>query len=69
MWAAQQAVRRLEQRNVSIQDVVIADRNQRTWRKLRGGDGQFLVVMIADRPEIERARALFRSDAHGEERA
>lgn len=61
---AQQAVRRLERHNVSIQNLVIADRTQRTWRRLQAPPGQdarrrFLVVMIGEDSEIERVRALF----------
>ena len=64
---AQRALRALEQRNVSIQDMVIADRKQRTWRKLRDPPGmepprQYLMLMIADPPEIERVRALLRKN-------
>lgn len=61
---AQRAVRSLE-RHLSIQDMVIADENHRTWRRLRskhdGRDaagGAFLVVMTGEPRSIERAREL-----------
>ena len=60
-WEAEQAVRRLEQHNVSIQDLVIADRTQRTWRRLHNPSEQhaprrFLVFMIGEPADIERVR-------------
>ncbi len=63
--AAMRAVRALERdHQISIQDMVIADRNRRTWRKLRpegGGrfaaNANFLVVMRGDPSSIARARA------------
>ncbi len=64
--AATRAVRALERdHHLSIQDMVIADRSRRTWRKLRpegrksfAEDTNFLVVMLGDPHEIARARAL-----------
>lgn len=64
--AATQAVRALERdHHLSIQDMVIADRSRRTWRKLRPESGKsfpeeanFLVVMRGGAHEIARARAL-----------
>ena len=64
--AATSAVRALERdHHLSIQDMVVADRTRRTWRKWRpegGGtfanDARFLVVMRGGPHEIARARAL-----------
>jgi hypothetical protein len=61
---ALQAVRKLERHNVSIQNVVIADRRHRTWRKLPDPPGpdvprRFLVVMIGEAEEIDHVRGVF----------
>ena len=64
--AAEAAVRTLESRGFSIQNVVIADHHHRVWRKLHavsGADARSpltgFVVYTLDDPEIsERARAL-----------
>jgi hypothetical protein len=64
--AATRAVRALERDyQISIQDMVIADRNRRMWRKLHpegsrsfGEGANFLVVMRGESTAIERARAL-----------
>jgi hypothetical protein len=64
--AATRAVRALERDfQMSIQDMVIADKSRRVWRRFhpRGGrtateEASFLVVMRGDADAIERARAL-----------
>jgi hypothetical protein len=60
---AELAVRSLEP-HLSIQDVVIADKNHRTWRKLHPDRGSietpFLVVMTGKPDVIARARELLR---------
>jgi|GEM_PF-6912476 len=64
--AATQALRALERdHQISIQDMVIADRQHRAWRRFHPGPGRaftedanFLVVMRGDAPAIARARAL-----------
>src|SRR5687767_10979520 len=62
---AERAVRSLEP-HLSIQDVVIADRNNRTWRKLHperadvAVETPFLVVMNGEPSVIARARELLR---------
>jgi hypothetical protein len=69
---AHQAVRELERHNVSIQNVVIADRTHRTWRRLppppgrHGGRERFAVVMIGDAEEIDRVREAFDRVARAE---
>jgi hypothetical protein len=67
---AERAVRVLEGRGVSIQDVVVADRKHPTWRKIRPPHGKhfptwarYLVLMRGDPQEIERARALLPESA------
>jgi hypothetical protein len=63
---AQQAVRSLES-SLSIQDVVIADKHHRTWRKLHPESADtsstrpFLVVMTGEPSVIARARELLRA--------
>ena len=62
---AERAVRSL-QPHLSIQDVVIADKNHRTWRRLHPERGDiavatpFLVVMTGEAGVIARARELLR---------
>ena len=64
--AATSAVRALERDyQISIQDMVIADKGRRIWRRFHPAgkrafaEGtQFLVVMRGDANSIERARAL-----------
>jgi hypothetical protein len=59
---AEMAVRSLEP-HLSIQDVVIADKNHRTWRKLHpdvGSTMPFLVVMSGKPEVVARARELLR---------
>jgi hypothetical protein len=60
---AEMAVRSLEPHLSSIQDVVIADKNHRTWRKLHPDVGRampFLVVMTGKPELVARARELLR---------
>jgi hypothetical protein len=61
MTEAELAVRNLEPRGLSIQNIIVADQQQRKWRRLRGnaveGQGGVLVCMIDEPQNIERARA------------
>jgi hypothetical protein len=59
---AEMAVRSLEP-HLSIQDIVVADKNHRTWRKLHpdvGSTMPFLVVMNGKPEVVARARELLR---------
>jgi hypothetical protein len=66
--AAEHAVRGLEAtQQLSIQDMVIADRRHNFWRKLHPPEGknfpdwvQFVVLMRGQPDEIARARGLLR---------
>jgi transposase len=70
---AERAVRRLEGRRFSIQDMIVADQRQRAWRKLSrwydrrkstsNTDQRFLVVMSGRQEEIERAGTLLAAEA------
>jgi shikimate 5-dehydrogenase len=60
--AAEAAVRNLELRGISIQNIIVADRQQRRWRRLSTNasarQGNVLVCLIDEPQNIERARAL-----------
>jgi hypothetical protein len=62
--AAEVAVRNLELRGISIQNIIVADQQQRRWRRLRANatssarQGNVLVCLIDEPQNIERARAV-----------
>lgn len=66
LQTAEAAVRTLESRGISIQNVVIADHHHRVWRKLHAGSGAAArspltgyVLFTIDDPDVsERAREL-----------
>lgn len=66
--AAEAAVRSVESRGVSIQNLVIANERQRVWRKFHdwrphhgtAHERSFVVYMNDDADHIERVRSLLR---------